>query len=64
MAKRRTLDPARADRFVWEDGDITWSQCIDYGHKHSTEPPCTAFPAGIPLSYPEQCALSSVAILW
>jgi hypothetical protein len=41
-------DDDRADRFVWEEGDITWSQCIDCRHKHRTGPTCTAFPDGIP----------------
>jgi hypothetical protein len=38
----------RADRFVWEEGDITWSQCLDCRHKHTTGTTCTAFPASIP----------------
>ena len=48
MAKRKPLDLARTDRFVWEEGDLTWSQCIDCRHKHTTGPTCAAFPHGIP----------------
>lgn len=47
MPKRRRLDPARADRFGWEEGDLEFSQCLRSRHKTPGEEVCTAFPEGI-----------------
>jgi hypothetical protein len=38
----------RADSFIWKEGDLTWSQCVECRHKHLTGPSCTALPHAIP----------------
>jgi hypothetical protein len=37
------------EKFVWNDGDVSVSQCIRCRHKNTSGATCTAYPEGIPL---------------
>ncbi len=48
---RKALDEDPMDRFVWKQGDITFSLCASCVHKHPNAATCDAYPRGIPVEF-------------